>query len=73
MKRNIFFHEKKYFFSCKKIGEGWCAVRKGWYNNILVQPFHSFHDGFFHPRNKLITHKNTYTIVHRQHLIDSLS
>ena len=57
----------------KKIGEGWCAVRKGWYNNLLVQSFHSFHDGFFHPRNKLITHKNTYTIVHRQHLIDSLS
>jgi len=66
MRRNIFFHEKKF-------GEGWCAVRKGWYNNLLVQSFHSFHDGFFHPRNKLITHKNTYAIVNRQHLIDSLS
>lgn len=45
MKRNIFFHEKK-------IGEGWYAVRKGWYNNLLVQPFQPFNDGFFHPRNK---------------------
>ncbi len=66
MRRNIFFHEKKF-------GEGWYAVRKGWYNNLLAQPFQPFNDGFFHPRNKLITHKNTYTIVHRQHLIDSLS
>lgn len=49
-----------------------CSAKR-MYNNLLVQSFHSFHDDFFHPRNKLITHKNTYAIVHRQHLIDSLS